>query len=71
MNVTAEDLRDWPSTRKVRLIHDLWQQLVDEKHEPNLDPSLIDEIQRRGDELENDPSQGMSEAEVWRTVDAG
>ena len=70
MNVTAEDLKQIPLPERLQLVHDLWDQIAAEDHQPSLPPGAVDEATVRIAELRSDPSFGLTEQELWNRVDA-
>jgi putative addiction module component (TIGR02574 family) len=56
----------WPVDDRIRLVHDVWDRLVDEGHDPELTDAIKAELDRRIAELDRDPDSGIP----WDVVKA-
>jgi putative addiction module component (TIGR02574 family) len=52
-------VESWPVEDRIRLVHDVWDQLVDQGYEPELTEEMKAELDRRIAELERNPELGV------------
>jgi putative addiction module component (TIGR02574 family) len=67
---SAADFEHLPVAEKLRLVTQLWEQIVNSGESVALPNSVIFEGERRLDEMLADPSLGISAEEMWRQADA-
>lgn len=66
MNTT--DLHNLPADRKIELVFQLWDEIVDSDTPIELSESVKAEMDRRCGELDADPSIAIDQEELWRRV---
>ena len=69
MHPDAEHLRHLPSTEKLRVVEDLWDDISASGERFPLPQWHREEAQRRAAELEADPSIALTRKELWRHVE--
>ena len=67
---TAADFEHLPTSEKVQLVTELWDQIAKSGELAALPDSVITEAERRLSEMTADPSMGISEHEMWCRADA-
>ena len=67
---SAADFENLPIAEKVQLVTLIWDQIVKSGEPLTLPDSAIAEAERRLDDLLADPTQGISEDEMWQQADA-
>lgn len=67
--VRASDFANLPTDEKIQLVTDLWDQIASQGDAPVLPDWVHTEANRRLEELEKDPSKGLTADEMWRKVD--
>ena len=67
--ITAEDLRHLPIEQKVQLASGLWEQIANSGRTFPISEEDLTEAHRRLEEMRRDPSIGLTEEEMWRSVD--
>jgi putative addiction module component (TIGR02574 family) len=60
------EVESWPIDDRIRLVHDLWDRLVDQGHEPELTDELRVELDRRLAAHRADPQAAIP----WEQVEA-
>jgi putative addiction module component (TIGR02574 family) len=60
------EVETWPVRDRIRLVQDVWDQLVDPGVEPEPTDELKAELDRRIEEMDRDPDAGIP----WETVKA-
>ena len=66
MNTT--DLHNLPADRKIELVFQLWDEIVDSDTPIELSESVKAEMDRRCAELDAEPSLAIDQEELWRRV---
>lgn len=66
-----DDLRSLPPNKKLEIVTQLWDDLAESGLSLTLPPEELAEMDRRREELRNDPSLGIDAEEVWRRVNGG
>jgi putative addiction module component (TIGR02574 family) len=69
MSTEISHLHGLPVAEKLRIIGELWDSITASGESIILPPAVIDEAQRRSDELLADPSIAIDDDELWRRVD--
>jgi len=59
METTLEDLKQLPVSEKIQLVEDFWDSIAADTSPIGLSPQHIAELDRRLDELEKNPRQGI------------
>jgi len=60
------EVESWPIDDRVRLVQDVWNQLVDRGYEPGLTEEMKAELDRRIEEMDRNPNAGVP----WEDVKA-
>lgn len=69
MSIDISSLKELPATDKLRIVTELWNDIV-AANEPIVVPDeILRETSRRSAELTADPSIAIDEQELWRRVD--
>lgn len=66
--MNASDFRHLTADLKIELVFELWDQIADSSAPIELPESVKNEIDRRCDELDADPSIAINQKELWRRV---
>ena len=69
MHPEIEHLRGLPVAEKLRVVEELWDDIGESKEPFPLPAWHRAEAERRGAELEQDPSIALTREELWRRVD--
>ena len=57
-----------PVSEKLRLVTRLWDQIAHSNQPICVPDAVLDDAERRVDEMIGDPSAGLTEEEMWRRV---
>ncbi|MEY4179791.1 MAG: hypothetical protein RLY70_3365 [Planctomycetota bacterium] len=69
MSIDISSLKELPAADKLRIVTELWNDIV-AANEPIVVPDeILRETSRRSAELTADPSIAIDEQELWRRVD--
>jgi putative addiction module component (TIGR02574 family) len=69
MSIHISSLKELPAADKLRIVTELWNDIV-AANEPIVVPDeILRETSRRSAELKADPSIAIDEQELWRRVD--
>jgi putative addiction module component (TIGR02574 family) len=69
MSIDISSLKELPAADKLRIVTELWNDIV-AANEPIVVPDeILRETSRRSAELKADPSIAIDEQELWRRVD--
>jgi putative addiction module component (TIGR02574 family) len=68
MSVDINELKNLPTSEKLRLVELLWDDISASNEPIVLHPWQFNEASRRGEELRADPSIAIDREEVWRRV---
>jgi putative addiction module component (TIGR02574 family) len=69
MLADIESLRRLPVSEKLEVIELLWKDIETASEVPQISREVRSEIERRGAEMDADPSLGLTEEELWERVD--
>lgn len=69
MSIDLTEIHNLPVADKIRLITSLWEEIAASPEALALPESVLDEATRRSEQLRQDPSLAIDEAELWRRVD--
>lgn len=69
MSIDFSNLRDLPVHDKLRIVTQLWDDIAASKDPVVLPPEILQEANRRSQELKDDPSIAIDDDELWRRVD--
>lgn len=64
-----EHFRDLPIADKLRVVEEMWDDIFASNEPFPFPESVIDEVRRRAEESDRDPSSLLTEEEMWRRVD--
>lgn len=64
-----EHFYDLPTTEKIKLVEEMWDNIATSSTECHLSQATLAEIRRRCEELDKDPDSTLTEEEMWRRVD--
>ena len=64
----TEDLRRLTVEQRLDLMDRIWDTLVDDDAEITVPPEVIDEMQRRAQELRDHPERGISHEEMMKRL---
>ena len=67
----TSEFQNLPTDQKIELVFKLWDEIAASDTPIVLSDSVKQEIDRRCDELDADPSVAIDEAEMWRRVSEG
>jgi len=70
MHPELQRLRTLPMTEKLRVVEELWDDIGRSEERFPLPAWHRREAQRRADELDADPSIGLSREQLWQRVDS-
>jgi putative addiction module component (TIGR02574 family) len=62
------EVESWPVDDRIRLVHDLWDRLMDQGFEPELAEEMKAELDRRIEEMDRNPDSGVPWEEVKARV---
>ncbi len=62
------EVNSWPVDDRIRLVHEVWDRLGDEGHEPEITDELKAELDRRIAEMDQNPDAGVPWDEVKARV---
>ena len=69
MSIDISSLKELPAADKLRIVTELWNDIV-ATNEPMIVPDeILRETSRRSAELKEDPSIAIDAKELWRRVD--
>ncbi len=66
LQAVLREVDAWPVGERIRLVNELWDRLVDEGHEPEIDHEMKAELDRRIEEMDRNPEMGVP----WEVVKA-
>jgi putative addiction module component (TIGR02574 family) len=64
INTILQEVGAWPVEDRLRLVHEVWDGLVDSGYDPDLTEEQRIELDRRLDEDDADPDDGVPWVEV-------
>jgi putative addiction module component (TIGR02574 family) len=62
------EVESWPVDDRIRLVQDVWDRLVDQGYEPELTEEMKAELDRRIEEMDQNPELGVPWEEVKARV---
>jgi putative addiction module component (TIGR02574 family) len=66
IETVIREVETWPAGDRIRLVNELWDRLVDQGYEPEIDDELKAELDRRAEEMRANPEIGIP----WEIVKA-
>ena len=69
MTIDFSTLRDLPTTEKLRLVTQLWDDIASSSEPVVVPAETLEEATRRSKELQANPDIAIDEEELWRRVD--
>ena len=66
---TVDQLRELPVEDRLHIVGELWDSIAEDSTAIKLTPAQVEELDRRLDELENDPEAGQSWEEVRADIE--
>ena len=66
--LASEILRNLSPNEKLQVVTDLWNQLANEEIQFTLPPEELAEMDRRREQMTQDPTIAITADEVWRRV---
>jgi putative addiction module component (TIGR02574 family) len=67
--IDQAQLDSLPVSEKLRLVTSLWDQIAKSKQPICVPDAVLDDAERRVNEMIDDPSAGLTEADMWRRAD--
>jgi len=67
--IDETQLESLPVDEKLRIVTSLWDQIARSKQPLRVPETVLDEADRRLDEMTADPSSCLTEEEMWRRAD--
>ncbi|MFN0056587.1 MAG: addiction module protein [Planctomycetales bacterium] len=71
MPINSIELRALPAAEKLQIVEMLWDELGESDVSIPLPEWVAQEAVRRRDEMQTDPSVGLTHEEAWRRIEAG
>jgi len=68
MDLYTESIRCLPLGERLKLVQTIWDDIVSSDEQIPVPPSAIEEAKRRRDEMQVDPSIGMTHDEIWKKI---
>lgn len=67
--ISANELAHLPTSEKIRIVTELWDQIASHPEPFDLPEWILDEAERRLDRIERDLDAGLTEEQIWRRAD--
>ena len=68
MPIELEELRKLPMADKLRIVEELWDDIASSGESIPVNAVLVEEAQRRAEELDRNPEIELSREELWKRV---
>lgn len=69
MSIDFTELHNLSVADKMRLVMSLWDEIAASPETPALPEAVLEETIKRSEQLQENPSLAIDEAELWRRVD--
>jgi len=68
LHTVLTEIATWPVEDRIRLVHEVWDQIAEQGHDPELSEETKAELDRRIEAMDRDPNAGVPWEEVKACV---